>query len=345
MEIERKKMEAVRLIHQKDYTSAAAMLKDILAQNPDDRIANYYTGLLCVYELNYEMAEDFFEKAKSLGMDDCALWMNLSGVYEDLGKMAEAEEGYKDAVKRAADEQERWSCITALGLFYLKRKQYLRARKIAAQLQKDFPANYEGWHLQYEIARVQEQYEECQRVLKLAEESFGDHPVCLGDQLELWKETKSPEEILELLEADQRFMEKIPLLTLRTRVMLLERLNRREEAKKDILILAERYLDPDAMISAVLFAFGDQDYRRVQQLCLAVMKELENDPEDIHYFHATYYSMFASYMEDEGQIRAENIKWVEQGVDYCEKWLMLHQIEDAKMRETLDLIKNAINIH
>ena len=337
-----KTVEAVLLIGQREFTQAAQVLKEVLEEDPKNNNANYYMGVLCLYELNYELAEIFFQRARDLGIDHCGLWMNLAGVQENLGEMQEAEASYKKAVQKAREKVERWACLTAQAIFYLKKGQYLRVKKNAAQLLQEFPEDYEGYHLQYEIGKAQKQYEICGAVLKKTREKFDGKAVYLGDVLELWRLTKEPEDVLALLKEDGRFMEVLPALTLRTRVELLGKLKRYEESRQSIGILAGSYQDLDAMIAAVLLAISEENYKAAKNICIAVMDKLAENTEDVRYFYAVYYSLFSAYFEVQGQVLEETARWMKQGVEYCEKWMQLYQMEDDDMEETLEFIRNVV---
>ena len=72
------------------------------------------------------------------------------------------------------------------------------------------------------------------------------------------------------------------------------------------------------------------------------MDKLAENTEDVRYFYAVYYSLFAAYFEVKGQVSEETARWMKQGVEYCEKWMQLYQMEDDDMEETLEFIRNVV---
>ena len=79
--IENRIIDAVNCYDERDFDGAAKILKQILSEQPDNDAANYYMGLVSVYQKNPEIAKAYMKEAVRLDPDNYWYRYRLAQIY------------------------------------------------------------------------------------------------------------------------------------------------------------------------------------------------------------------------------------------------------------------------
>lgn len=126
------------LASEKNYVGAIKNLEKAqrLAKNNDTLLIVYYNLAVCYFYIgNYGMSTDYIKLAKEISDND-DLHLLSAEIFLKQDKLDEAEKEYKDLISLSPDNTE---YVTSLANIYIKKRQYLKARKILKEFIKKNP--------------------------------------------------------------------------------------------------------------------------------------------------------------------------------------------------------------
>lgn len=128
--------KAKKLIEEKNYDSAIAVLYDALTISDKDPLVYKYLGKISEIHRNFKDASAYYEKACELNRNDKEIWLKLAMSYLYSNELNKALPAFENADKLSpmnTDVQTGW------GMVYMKQKKYALAKdkfNLAAQISK-----------------------------------------------------------------------------------------------------------------------------------------------------------------------------------------------------------------
>ncbi len=146
--------EAVAAHQRGDFTGAEARYRKVLSVSPAHADATHFLGLLAHQTGNDEAALNLLQHSIDLGPGSPLYRLNLGGVYKELGRYAEAEACYREALVLKPDYVEAY---LNLGLTQAARGEYAKALTNYQQALDIDANNHQAWlsrgHALHELVR------------------------------------------------------------------------------------------------------------------------------------------------------------------------------------------------
>lgn len=130
--------EALRLIHQENYTEALNILNASLEEDAEDDTT--WNNISVCYDAigEYQLALDAAQNAINFGKEKAAEYANLGNAYYDLGEIEQA----KFAFTKALDiDEDYFFAKFGLGIYYTETKDYEKALEYFNDLYNNNPLN------------------------------------------------------------------------------------------------------------------------------------------------------------------------------------------------------------
>jgi Flp pilus assembly protein TadD len=120
---------------------AEILLREVVTAQPELYEVQYSLGLLLAEEKRYVEAARYLETAASGMPDRSRVHYNLGLLLDYLRRDVQAESALQRALELEPDNLE---YLNAIAQYYLKRKMYQEAKRIAEQIISNHPANQFG---------------------------------------------------------------------------------------------------------------------------------------------------------------------------------------------------------
>lgn len=333
--------QAEDYIRNQNLKEAIEILKKLAIKNAENGRIAFDLGTIALLQEEEEIAIKYFEKAMEKKYFAYDIYINMAEAQNRKGCLLVAENNYKEAIKRANDIEEKWMALTLYVTFCIHHHMYLKAEKIVEQLIKEYPNNYEGYHLFYLILLGRKQFLKAEKYLNQIENKFCKHPAFLIDELDILEIRGKTELILDKIENDNKILEKIPQYALRKKVKVLIKEKKCDQIVEIIEIMIKQFEDMDAMISLMLLNIMKQDYLQAGKVAALILKK-EKNTIGVRFFLATYFQIFIYYMLTDKSPNGEIKEWMKNASKWCIKWLESIEMIDAPVQMTLERVLNDI---
>jgi tetratricopeptide (TPR) repeat protein len=120
---------------------AENLFLNLIKNHPEYTIGYYYIGLLYAEQKRYTEAADALEKGEKVNPSNRQIYYNLGIIYQYLNNTVKAESSLLKAYSISPDE---FDVLYALADFYIKKADYQKAMKFAAEIKQKYPSNQDG---------------------------------------------------------------------------------------------------------------------------------------------------------------------------------------------------------
>ena len=304
---------------------------EILAEKyPEDGRIAFDLAQIALSLDDTEMALQFSNVAINNGFVETSAFLFYANLNALIGDTANADENYAKAVSSAEDEDEKWYALQTYAQFLISHGFQLKAEKICKILMRDYPTNYQGFHLYYFNLIERGNMDVASQFLKEVPECFTENQYYLADVIYDYRVQSKDEELLELFETDKRFMNNIPEITLKTKVMLLKDADDVEPKYNIIRELIEKYDDEDAVLASMMLEFSKQNYQQSAKIADIIM-EKEKDTVGIRFYLAIYIQMFNVYFLCDRKPNEAMQEWITTAGNWCLNFIT--ELEEPKLYE------------
>lgn len=305
-----------KLIKNGSLDDAVSILKELAQDYPEQGIIAYYLGRICLIGKDGALALKYFLTAIYRGYATADVYLSTAMLQKNLAAFNDAETNFQKAVEVANTTELIWGSLSCLATFYIESEMYLKADKIAKKIIKEFPENYQGYHLHILIDAMRERYEDAFAYMDMLPEKFKNHPQYLIDVIEIYKRAGMESELSKILEEDNRFAIIIPQVFLREKISAIT--NDEHDDMKENLIrqLAKGYQDKDAVISIMILEFSRKNFKKSSQIANAILDN-EKGNQGFRYYLALYFQIYNLYYLAERKPSVELRKWIEKAGNWC----------------------------
>lgn len=293
---------------------AIDILKELVAAYPDEGIIPYYFGKICLMAKENEMALNYFNAAIRLNYNLPDVYLSIALLQKEMGLINDAEKSFLKASEQTEDKELLWASLSCLAVFYIENEMYLKAGKISKTMVKEFPNNYQGYHLHFTIETMRKGYDDAFSYLERLPEQFKNHPQYLIDLVELYKKSGKEEKLKDLFETDERFKMFIPQIVLREKIASLSDSNEEKEAL--IRKLAKEHSDKDAILSLMILEFSRKNFEKSAKIANVILDK-EKSNQGYRYYLALYFQMYNFYYLSEKKPSQELMNWIEKAGNWC----------------------------
>lgn len=307
--------EIKQLIDKGDLSTAIKELRFAAESYPQEGIIPYYLGYLSQLGKEDKLALRFFLKSIELGYRETDVFLAAALLQKDYGRLDDAEENFKNAIKESKNDEEKWISRSALAVFYLENRKFLRADKEAKALISEFEDNYEGYHLHIICETFRGNIDEAKKCLECIPERFKTHPQYLIDKIEFAKKLGKIDLLKEVLE-EEDVNRYIPEVVLREKLLTLPDSTPIDIKEKFVKELAYDYHNSDAILSMVIIEFGHKNHTKSAQLASVVL-ENEKDNRGIKFYLALFFQMFNFFYLSDKHPSEEVRKWIKSAGIWC----------------------------
>lgn len=305
-----------QLIDDKEYSDAFSILCDLSEQYPNEGIIPYYLGRVCLNVNEEHLALQYFLASMKRNYKSSDLFLMTGILLSDEGEELAAEESLINAEKTSKSDEERWVALSSLAVLYIEYERYLKAQRIIKQLIREYPNNYQGYHL-YIVEKVAtEQFDEANAFILQIPQLFSNHPQFLLDYIELLQVQNKDDELNSLLNTDSRFAEIIPQEVLRARLNIIAEKDSYDKKKDIIIELAKKFNDCDAIISLMIIAFAEGDFKKSSKIA-ALILEKEKATQGIRFYWALYFQIFNYYFLSDKRPSEQLAIWIHKAGNWC----------------------------
>lgn len=303
------------LIENGDLNEAVDTLKRLAEEYPNEGVVAYYLGRVCLIYKNEKLALKFFLTAIERGYTTADVYLSTALLQKNLFAFNEAERLLIKATEVADTEDINWASLSCLAVFYIENEMYLKAEKIAKKLIKEFPDNYQGYHLHIIIEVMREHFDEVSAYINMLPEKFKNHPQHLIDVIEIYKKSNKGAELSDVLESDPRFATIIPQFVLREKIVTTPN-DKYDTKEKLVRQLAKDYYDKDAIVSVMILEFSRKNFEKSAKIANVILDN-EKSIQGSRYYIALYFQIYNLYFLSEKKPSAELQKWIEKAGNWC----------------------------
>ncbi len=304
-----------QLIENNRLPDAMKMLRKAANDYPDEGIVPYYLGRIAGKIHEDQLALDYFTTAINKGYESADIYFSIAFLQNESGLFNDAEKNFKRSLDLCIDKEKRWACLSSIALSYLNKKMFLKAEKMSGVLIKEYPNNYEGYHLHILCEVARENLDDAEAYMRSIPDGFKKHPRFLLDKISLYKEKGSKKELEELLD-DEAIYEIIPQEVLREKIVSLSGTEFSEEKEKLIEKLASDYGDSDAIFSKMIIEFGRRNFNK-SALLAGIVLEDENSSLTVKNLVALYFQIYSFYLLS-GEKPSDELKnWIRKAGNEC----------------------------
>ena len=305
-----------RMLEESDYPGAVSILHELAQEYPSEGIIPYYLGRMCLMGKDEILAYKYFSTAVDLGYTESDVYISLAMLDKDMASVNDTEKSFLKALEAAKMEESKWTCLSALSVFYIENEMYLKAEKYIKKLIAAYPDSYQGYHLHIIADALREHYDEAFAYMDRLPDVFKNHPQYLIDVIELYKKSGKDSELSDLLKSDLRFSEIIPPIVLREKISSMP--NDERDDSKELLIreLARDYHDKDAVISVMILEFSKKNFEKSAKIANAILGN-EKGTQGLNYYLAMYFQIFSLYYIAEKKPSEKLRKWIEDAGNWC----------------------------
>lgn len=324
------------LIENGNLDMAVGVLKELAKEYPQEGIVAYYLGRVCLIGKDGVLALKYFLAAIERGYATADVYLSTAMLQKNLGETSDAEKNLLKAIEVADTVDLNWASLSCLSVFYIENEMYLKADKIAKKLIKEFPDNYQGYHLHVLIEAMREHYEELFAYMDMLPEKFKDHPQFLMDVIEIYKKAGKETELAELFETDLRFTTVIPQIVLREKISSMPNDEYDDTKERLIRQLARDYHDKDAVISVMILEFSRKNFKKSSQIANVILDN-EKLNQGFRYYLALYYQIYNFYYLAEKKPSAELRSWIEKAGNWC-----MNFVDEMGIPAASDIVNSSI---
>lgn len=325
-----------KLIKNGSLDDAVSILKELAQDYPEQGIIAYYLGRICLIGKDGALALKYFLTAIDRGYATADVYLSTAMLQKNLAAFNDAETNFQKAVEVANTTELIWGSLSCLATFYIESEMYLKADKIAKKIIKEFPENYQGYHLHILIDAMREHYEDAFAYMDMLPENFKNNPQYLIDVIEIYKRVGMESELSKILEEDNRFAIIIPQVVLREKISAIT--NDEHDDMKENLIrqLAKDYQDKDAVISIMILEFSRKNFKKSSQIANAILDN-EKGNQGFRYYLALYFQIYNLYYLAERKPSVELRKWIEKAGNWC-----INFVDEMGIPAASDVITSSI---
>lgn len=337
-------MEVDQLIETKDFSKALSVLSNLSEQYPDEGIIPYYLGRVCLNVNEEDLALHYFLVSIKKNFINSDLFLMTGILLSDEGEEMAAEECLIKAEITSTTDEDKWIALSALAIMYLDYERFLKSERIIKQLIREYPNNYQGYHLYLVKKVLTEQYDEANAFLSHVPLAFQNHPQYLLDYMELLRIQNKEDELLMLIETDSRFKKIVPYEVLRERLNRISENDSLNQKKEIILELAKEYHDCDAIVSLMIITFAESDYKKSSQIATLILDK-EKDNQGIRFYLALYFQIFNLYFISEKNPSESLANWIQAAGNWCVEYADSFNSEEIgdRVRNSIEELFNEIN--
>lgn len=306
--------KAEKLIDEGKYRESLDLLKVLAPIYPKEGRIAYNLGRVSMVDGDPLITYKFLKQAIKLDYESAHLYLLLGETTSVLENAKEARGYFEKAVELAGDEMEKWASFSGLAEFYIKNKMFLNAEKIAKDLIKEYPDNYQGYHYMFTIYALKELYDTAEKYLESISDVFSRTTQFQMDKLDLYNVQGKIDEYLKFAEMDENIMEVIPSTVLKHKFhkMYREKDNECKDVLKDVLL---KYPDKDSMVAAMILLFASQKYEDCSAVAVALGEM--NNLTKMDMYLVLYFQIFCLYMQSDGKPSEKLLNWIEQAGGWC----------------------------
>lgn len=335
-EVLQTKLSAInKLIENGDLDKAVYILKILAQDYPQEGAVAYYLGRICLMGKDDALALKYFLVAINRGYATADVYLSVAMLQKNLASLNEAERFFIKATEVADTTELNWASLSCLAVFYIENEMYLKADKIVKKLVKEFPDNYQGYHLHILIEAMREHYDEVFAYMDMIPEKFNNHPQRIIDVVEIYKKAGKESELSDLFESDLSFSTIIPQVVLREKISAMQSDECDNTKEKLIRQLAKDYHDKDAVVSVMILEFSRKNFKKSSQIANAILDN-EKANQDLRYYLALYFQIYNLYYLAEKKPSAELRKWIEKAGNWC-----MNFVDEMGIPEASDIVTSS----
>ena len=338
-----------KLIENGDLDKAVSTLKVLAQEYPQEGVVAYYLGRICLIGKDGALALKYFLAAIDRGYATADVYLSAAMLQKNLAALNDAEKFFIKATEVADTTELNWASLSCLAVFYIENEMYLKADKIAKKFIKEFPDNYQGYHLHILIEAMREHYDEVFAYMDMLPEKFKSHPQRLIDIVETYKKAGKEAELSGLFESDSSFSTIIPQVVLREKISAMPNDEYDDTKEKLIRQLAKDYHDKDAVVSVMILEFSRKNFKKSSQIANAIL-ENEKENQGFRYYLALYFQIYNLYYLAEKKPSAELQKWIEKAGNWCINFVdemgvpAASDVVTSSIQELFDEINSSISL-
>lgn len=335
---------AENCIENYDVKKAVELLKPIAEQFPEDGRVAYDLGRCAIILAEDELAVDYYYVAEKYGFKNAEIFIYLSE-YEDFsGETRKAEQHLKEALTVAKEKEEIWFVVSKMAMYYINHRMFLNAEKYSKKLIADFPDNYQGYHFHLLIELSKENYNEAKVYLERIPKKFFDLPEYLIDYISVFKLQDKYEEILNIIDNDERYYNIIPQYALKEKFNIIHSYNDYSELEIILKKLVAEYKDKDSILALMILHFSQQNYSLSSKIAAFILKN-EVNVQDMRFYLALYFQIFNLYFLSNKNPSIELAKWIESAGNWCINFAQETNIKEINeaVSESIENLFNEIN--
>lgn len=325
-----------QMLEECEYVQAVDSLHKLAQEYPTEGIIAFYLGRMCLIGKDDQIALQYFETAVRMDYKNTDVYLSMALLQKNLSTINEAERSFFKALEMAGTKEKKWACSSCLAVFYIENEMYLKADKIAKKMIKEYPDNYQGYHLHIIIETLRGHFEEVFAYIDMLPKNFKSHPQHLIDLIEIYKKSEKDSELVELFDNDIRFNEVIPQIVLKEKIVLMPNDEFDDTKEKLIRDLANYYQDSDAIISIMILEFGRKNFKKSSQIANIV---LENEKRNLglKFYLAMYFQIYNLYYLADKKPSDKLCRWIEKAGNWCIKFT-----DDLNISAIGDTVRNSI---
>lgn len=308
--------KAEKFIFSGNIHESAKILQSLAEKYPEDGRVAFDLGRCSAALNDTETAGLFFAQADQLGYENVSMFNILATASDLNGNIDRAEEYYKKALEIAGNEYEIVLSKTSLALFYIRHEKYLNADKIAKELMENYKERYNGYHIHFLIEYNKEHYDEALTFLDTVPNSFKNNENYLTDCIICNEQKLMPNEMIEMLNADDHYIKNIPNYTLKKEFNYYHSLNDKKGMNNVFSSLVKTYKDKDAAVALSLLLYSKKEYEKSAHVANAIIQKFKNSG-GLQYDTAVYIQIFNMYHLSEGRPDPKTAKLIEKGGNWC----------------------------
>lgn len=341
-------IKASELLERGEVIEAIKELGKCAKADPQNGDIAFMLGNIALKMKDFENAYQYLKKSETLGYASVDLYLWLSNLEEELDNIKETESYLIKAFNTSKDDIEKTVVLERMIEYYIEHSMYLKAEKYIKNFATLHPNSYLPHHFRVNANLSRNRQNEAMAYLLSISSQYNSNPLYLNDYIRVIASKGEYANLIEEINSNNEFMNKIPVQTLKAEYNAYEFLsdgNNRIRQTEILSELALDYNDTSAMLSIMMLLYSKEEYEKAGTLCSVIMeKELDN--RNIYFYFALYYSIFCLFNLSNGKPSKELVEVIENSGNACLEYFSMFKEKELfdAMETSIDYLFSQINM-
>lgn len=285
--------KGIALVNMDRYDEAEENFGKVLKLDKNNGKAHFHLGNIMCLKGEFEKGVMNYNIALSDGYEDAELFYNLGLAHEELKETTMALRNYSKAIGKNPLDERYYIQKSAV---YMTARRYDEALAVLADLRRNIPDCFEGYHFTSGIYLIQGKYDEALKVIEKAHQMFPEDMELIYDKIRILGIQKKYDEAIRYIEKAERKSseesEKASFLLEKAKIYMQQ--EKSELAEQQLSLVSKMAGDEQTILEAKYLLMNQYIALKEFEKLRDIAEEMKaSGKKDIFSFSAEYYYAMA----------------------------------------------------